>query len=81
MEGKATRPVGFGETYATLIRNGHSLESIRRYTSRQIRLFFKEAEELEKALRRNLVSDINAALAKPEHTNQHLKQLERSSGK
>ena len=61
--GSETRTVGWGELYATLIAHGHRLDDVRRYTNRQLTLFYREAVRRDARMSTARLLDVNAGFA------------------
>ena len=61
--GSADRGVSWGETYATLIANGHQRSDLGTYTERQLKLFYRQALQLERQRSAMRLLDVNAGMA------------------
>ena len=55
--------VGWGDIYATLIANGHQRSELGHDTERQLKLFYKQALQLERQRSAMRLLDVNAGMA------------------
>ena len=55
--------VGWGAIYATLIANGHQRSDLGAYTERQLKLFYRQALQLERQRSAMRLLDVNAGMA------------------
>ena len=61
--GSSDRGVSWGEIYATLIANGHQRSDLGTYTERQLKLFYRQALQLERQRSAMRLLDVNAGMA------------------
>lgn len=78
--GSADRPVGWAELYATLVAHGHRLDDVRRYTRRQLTLFYREALRREARMSVARLLDVNAGYAGGGPADQRLAALRAVEG-
>ena len=66
-QGRGTRSadsaVSWGAIYATLIANGHQRGDLGTYTERQLKLFYRQALQLERQRSAMRLMDVNAGMA------------------
>lgn len=65
----------WGEVIAELVMSGHDPEKAKQYTARQMGLYFKAAQKLNRQRRAAAVVDTNAAFAGGSHADGHVKDL------
>lgn len=68
-------PARWADVYAALVRNGHRLDDIGRYTARQIRLFFEASDRLSRHDRAGLVADVSYGFAGGKPATEHIRRL------
>ena len=55
--------VGWGDIYATLIAHGHRYSDLGTYTARQLKLFYKQALQLDRQRSAMRLLDVNTGMA------------------
>lgn len=67
--------IGWGEIYATLIAHGHRACDLGHYTDRQLKLYYREAQRLERRRSAARLVDVNAGMAGGKAATDRLRDL------